>query len=193
MMELKRRLRGTIHKSGFAIKRLIPRPSTLFIKKFYKDKKEGLVGAEVGVYRGENAKSILKTLPIKKLYLIDPYIPYKDFNSRELEKSKRKILNVIRKSDNRAVLVMKTSTEAVSEIPDNLDFVYIDGDHSYKHAKEDMINYYKKLKSGGVLAGHDIENGIDLNDGVTKAFVEFVNEKKLKPYILFPDWWVVKS
>lgn len=35
-----------------------------------------LSGAEIGVEDGKHAKSILDNLPIQKLYLIDPYIPY---------------------------------------------------------------------------------------------------------------------
>ena len=26
-----------------------------------------------------------------------------------------------------------------------------------------------------------------------RAFVEFVSENNLKPYIHYPDWWVVKN
>ena len=60
--------------------------------------------------------------------------------------------------------------------------------------KKDMKEYYKKLKIGGVLAGHDIQNGhCPEHDGVTRAFVEFVIEKNLKPYILAPDWWLIKG
>lgn len=35
------------------------------------------------------------------------------------------------------------------------DFVYIDGDHSYIGAKSDLMNYYPKVRRGGVIAGHD--------------------------------------
>ena len=49
-----------------------------------------------------------------------------------------------------------TSSELIKSFPDNFfDFIYIDGDHSYKGAKSDLINYYAKVRRGGVLAGHD--------------------------------------
>lgn len=35
------------------------------------------------------------------------------------------------------------------------DFIYIDGSHYYNDVKEDIIKYLPKLKSTGVLAGHD--------------------------------------
>jgi len=49
-----------------------------------------------------------------------------------------------------------TNLELIKSFPDEyFDFVYIDGDHSYKGAKSDLINYFRKLRSGGVIAGHD--------------------------------------
>lgn len=49
-----------------------------------------------------------------------------------------------------------TSSDLIKSFPDNFfDFIYIDGDHSYKGAKSDLTNYYSKVRRGGVLAGHD--------------------------------------
>lgn len=38
---------------------------------------------------------------------------------------------------------------------DSLDFVFIDGDHRYECVLEDINAWLPKVKSGGVLAGHD--------------------------------------
>ena len=35
------------------------------------------------------------------------------------------------------------------------DFVYIDGDHSYNGAKSDLIHFFPKVRTGGLIAGHD--------------------------------------
>lgn len=46
--------------------------------------------------------------------------------------------------------------EVYSQFPDGyFDFIYIDGDHSYKGAKGDLINFFPKVRVGGVIAGHD--------------------------------------
>ena len=37
---------------------------------------KGLICAEIGVKEGEHAIEMLDFLPIKKLYLIDPFLPY---------------------------------------------------------------------------------------------------------------------
>jgi hypothetical protein len=35
--------------------------------------------------------------------------------------------------------------------------IYVDGDHSYQGCKKDLDVAYRKLKSGGLLLGHDYE------------------------------------
>ena len=47
------------------------RPAIQFVRSEMKSL--DLVGLEIGVYHGDNAKSMLMNLPIKKLYLIDSY------------------------------------------------------------------------------------------------------------------------
>lgn len=47
------------------------RPSTEFFKKHFKD--QPLIGIEIGVFKGDNAKNLLENLNIEKLYLVDSY------------------------------------------------------------------------------------------------------------------------
>jgi len=63
------------------IKKLSPfiwftRSMTRFMIKNYSNKK--MIGAEIGVEYGLNAKTMLKYLSIEKLYLIDPYFGNQD-------------------------------------------------------------------------------------------------------------------
>lgn len=49
-----------------------------------------------------------------------------------------------------------TNKQVIDKFQDGFfDFIYIDGDHSYKGAKSDLINFYPKVRVGGVIAGHD--------------------------------------
>ena len=52
--------------------------------------KKKVVGAEIGVFRGENARNILEKLNLQKLYLIDSY-DYEDLNYRDLARKHLKI------------------------------------------------------------------------------------------------------
>ncbi|MBT5491708.1 class I SAM-dependent methyltransferase, partial [bacterium] len=36
-----------------------------------------------------------------------------------------------------------------------LDFIYIDANHTYESAKEDIQLWYPKIKVGGMISGHD--------------------------------------
>jgi predicted O-methyltransferase YrrM len=45
---------------------------------------------------------------------------------------------------------------AASVIQDQVDFVFIDGDHSYDGVIRDIKAWLPKVKPGGVIAGHDL-------------------------------------
>jgi predicted O-methyltransferase YrrM len=175
-----------------------PRASIKAIEKANEDSCHNLIGVEVGVYKGENAKSILKTLNIDKLYLIDPYVYYDDYGDvaggqKTFDKLLKKTIKTLQKYENKYILIKKTANDALPDIPNNLDFVYIDGNHKYEYVKQDIENYYPKLKSGGILAGHDIENGeIAEHDGIVKAVLDFAHKHKLQVKIKSPDWLLVK-
>ena len=69
-----------------------------------------------------------------------------------------------------------TSTEAASRIGnETLDWAYIDGNHSYEYVVQDLRNYWKKVRSGGLLMGDDYSEGHWWGDGVVRAVDEFVN------------------
>ena len=63
-----------------------------------------------------------------------------------------------------------TSAEAGKIYNGELDFLFIDGDHSYNGVKLDVDIWFPKLKSGGVIVMHDIEWA----DGVKKVVAEDV-------------------
>jgi predicted O-methyltransferase YrrM len=133
------------------------------IKHKFKDKE--LVGAEIGTRYGYNAKQILKYLNIKKLYLIDPYESSQPgYRDKSFEKAKR----ILKKYNKKIIFVKKLSQDAVDDIPDNLDFVYIDGSHKYEDVKRDIELYHKKLSKEGVLCGHDFDSPY-----VARAVIEF--------------------
>ena len=162
------------------------RPSTKFLLKYYKN--TSITGAEIGVDYGLNAKTILKILNLKKLYLIDPYIQKLDnVSGDERFNSAKKYLS---KYNEKIIFIRKTSEDAINDIPSNLDFIYIDGLHDYENIKKDIELYYPKVKSGGILGGHDFWGN---EIGVCKAVLEFVENNNLKLYGELTDWWIIKK
>ena len=58
--------------------------------------------------------------------------------------------------DNFVEPVIMTSEEASKVVPNELDFLFIDGSHTYESARSDYKHWVKKLRLGGILAIHDI-------------------------------------
>ena len=98
-----------------------------------------IVGAEIGIGRGENLCTFLQQCPnIKKMYGVDPFIPYNDclnypytgvpvhtYNLKEVEANKMIALHNIKFSghSDKVIFIEKTSKDAINDIEDNsLDF-----------------------------------------------------------------------
>ena len=140
---------------------------------------EGTVGLELGVWTGENFANILQQCPgIKTLYGMDPYLPYQDWNrpitQEMIDDVKRQSMENIKLSgyEDKVQFLFTTAKDGLQLIEDgSLDFIFVDGDHSYENAKHDISNYYSKVRSGGLFSGHDFSL-----PGVTKALKEFITE-----------------
>lgn len=159
-----------------------------------------LTGVEIGTSLGINAEAMLKQMNIKKLYLIDPYITYKGYEEEArwiinrygtFSEIERKMKKRLKKYQDRYTLIKKKSSEAVKELPSNLDFVYIDGNHEYDYVMKDMELYYPKIKEGGILGGDDF-NKLYLPE-VTNAVIDFANKNNLQLYSYGSDWWIIKG
>jgi hypothetical protein len=165
----------------------LPRPSTKLIHRVYGE--TPLVGVEIGTGFGENALSLLNELSIERLYCIDPFVPYLDGKTEaqtDYLSNSEITLRLLSKYKN-VKLIRKFSSEAWKEIPKNIDFVYIDGNHNYEYVLGDIHNYYPLLHEKGVIAGHDI----DWFD-VRKAIDDFCRVKSITPLIRTPDWIIFK-
>lgn len=130
---------------------------------------EGDTDVEIGVHRGFFAKSFLRNWKGKTYHLVDPWLPYgqidKDRTADFLHTKE------LFKDDKRVTIWRMTSEEAAKEVPDDLDFVYIDADHNYPKVMLDLQSWYPKVKQGGILAGHDT-----FASGVLNALLEFFDQ-----------------
>lgn len=154
----------------------VPRPSVLYAKELFGEQPIRVL--EIGVSQGLNAFSMLQTLNIQELYLIDPYIGNEkkqelDIMRRNLKDYQHKIKELL--------ITSKSSLEVLEEA--KFDFIYVDGDHSYEGCYFDIEEYSKLLAPNGILAGHDL----DCSD-VAQAAINYAiqNQKNIK--ILFPDY-----
>jgi len=85
----------------------------------------------------------------------DPQMEYADkIPDREAYKE---FLNNIAKIDGLNHRTIRLESKEASELyhDKSLDLVFIDGDHSYNSVSADLHAWFKKVKPGGTIAGHD--------------------------------------
>ena len=77
----------------------------------------------------------------------------------------------------------ETVEEMATLFPEGIDFLFIDGDHSYEGVKQDFEDYSPLVRTGGIAACHDTLMAADdsslHNMGVAKFFRELDMPKKL--------------
>ena len=118
-------------------------------------------GAEVGVAEGIYSEVLCQTIPNLELYCADLWDTYyRGFSNvriKDLEMQEEALALAHEKLDRyNAKYIRAASFDAVKEIEDDcLDFVYIDGDHSFDYVMMDLILWSKKVKPGGIVSGHD--------------------------------------
>ena len=160
------------------------------------------VCVEIGTHKGEFAEEILKTFPTCTLYCIDPYCSYPEYDDTINKFTGDAIyidtsMRLKELYGDRVHFIREFSSKAVSMIPDQIDFLYIDGNHSYPFVKQDLELYYPKMKSNRYILGDDAVDldGIPRNAvgdilvewvsgaygyyGVIKAFREFTAKNNL--------------
>lgn len=174
------------------------------LPKLFKDM--GLkVGAEIGVYHGEFTKKFCEAG--LKMYAIDPWAAYLGAGRSENKTDKQDLnYNIAQKNLSPypdCKLIRKSSMDALEDFDDqSLDFVYIDGDHRFRYIAEDLTEWYKKVRSGGVISGHDYfctaPNANNVLCHVKPVVDAFVKTYGLKSFYIIgqndktPSWVIIK-
>jgi len=137
------------------------------------------VGLEIGVSLGSTTEILLRSIPNLKLFGVDPYMYYIDWNGNEIidnDEYMNTMLNAIKPYNERFVHIRKTSDDAVLDFEnESLDFIFIDGVHTYDQVKKDCENFYPKLKKNGLFSGHDY-NAISVVRNAVDDFKKTVNK-----------------
>ena len=105
--------------------------------------------AEIGVFEGETTKFILKNCSqIKTFLLVDPYDskPYSKYYSPLYDELKGRNVSFFKMTSEQAAPIIKDGS---------LDLVFIDGLHDFDNVTLDINLWLPKVRSGGILCGHD--------------------------------------
>jgi hypothetical protein len=92
----------------------------------------------------------------------------------------------------RFVLLRAESRDASGQVPDGLDFVYLDADHSYLGVLDELTAWFPKVRTGGIIGGHDY--GHVQFPGVQQAVDGFFGRLEWRVYSEGDGvWWVQKA
>lgn len=163
------------------------------------------VGAEVGVLRGEFSEYLLSSVSFSAFHCIDAWrhlpgrIDITNLSDAGHEENYQATRARLARFAPMVQMQRCDSIEAAGSLPDEaLDFIYIDGDHSYDACLADLEAYYPKVKRGGILAGHDYLDGslAEGEFGVKRAVGEFVRRSKHDGFFVsggaWPSWLLIK-
>lgn len=145
-------------------------------------------GAEIGVAEGKFSEVLCEAMPGLELLCVDPWERYPQ-NQRGggSEKQHNNLQDAIdRLSKYNTKLVRQMSMEAVIDVPwDSLDFVYIDGNHNFDYVMQDIIEWSKCVRSGGVVSGHDYYHFNQ--SGVIEAVDAYIKAHGIR------QWWITQE
>lgn len=182
---------GTVNQYYMGLNQLL-----IYVWEKYKEpsREQLWKGLEIGAYMGESTHMFLSSGLFRGGFtVIDPWEgPHKGLQSKgdieqfSWDKIKKDFENNVEMFYDRnwcdVNVIRGWSQNAHTLIEDeSLDFIYIDGDHTYMGVKEDIQNYLPKLKKGGLMAGHDYE--LDTWSGVVDAVDHTIG----KPERVFMD------
>ena len=136
-------------------------------------------GAEVGVWRGDFSALLLRLNRPKKLFLVDPWAHSGEHQRAMYGRRAQPVMDEIYESvlerfagRDQVVVRRETSADAVANLS-QLDWAYIDGDHTYEAVKADLEAYGKLVRPGGVMAGDDYAGKAWWSGGVRQAVDEY--------------------
>jgi len=163
----------------------------------------GSIVVEIGSWQGKSTYCLSKGLKSGKLYAIDPFNKdagadvetQKDYNNKVTQNSLLTSFekNMIDLKVFQKIIVKNGYSYNFHDDFDEIDFLFIDGDHSIDGCKLDYNLYAHKIKKGGYIALHDYyPDRLDL--GPTYV----INEMVLKSddftfYKIFDSLWVGKK
>ena len=146
---------------------------------------------EIGVAEGWYSKVIMEKNPQLKLYGVDPWTPYRGYSdytrTSTFDRLEAEAHHQLDPYPNYTFL-KEFSTDALKRFEDNtVDFVYLDGNHAEPYISEDIRGWYKKVRPGGILAGHDYTRTRAHRNDTRQAVQKFAKEQNKIVFVLGTD------
>ncbi len=148
------------------------------------------VGVEIGVERALYSEVLLRANPKATIYLVDPWRAHRAYRDHTSQ-SKLTVFHELaqerlRPFGKRARVMRSMSMDAVLRFRHgDLDFAYLDANHTFDFVMLDLIEWSKRVRPGGIVAGHDFlrhpPKGYH-NWGVIKAAHAYADAHGISPW-----------
>jgi hypothetical protein len=157
------------------------------------------IGAELGVCRGTNAVQLLFRTKPSLLFLVDKWE-----KAEYLQKSHElsdlwyddhylSVADIFKEQikEGKVVLHKQHSSSFLASLPDNsLDWVYIDSNHHYQCVSREIALSVKKVKTGGLIMGHDYAtNPKGWGTSVIRAVNERIKNRDIQMEAITNEQW----
>ena len=139
------------------------KPNRKYFLKYLIEQNNYTTMTEVGVRDGRTTFYLLDNCPNLTIYGVD--LSNAGYYNNEVKA----------KYSDRLIPIQGNSHLVADRVP-QVDLVFIDADHSYNGCRGDIIAYSPKVKSGGILSGHDIDY-----PGVNSAVKQYVKSFDVGP------------
>lgn len=175
----------------------VPRPTpphsrslSRILHNHFQDREAKLIGAEIGIHRGETSRTLLDAFPNLTLIMVDPWIEWPDKSrfggdhvseqtQEQFDECRGEALETTRPHRSRRVVLEMPSVDASSFLGNRLlDWAFIDAGHDYENVRDDIAAWWPLIRSGGLLCGHDMWHR--RFKGVTRAVQEFGEQNGLE-------------
>jgi predicted O-methyltransferase YrrM len=156
---------------------------------------------EIGVSRGIYSGYLTRQNPEAIVWSIDPWVIDDEYQERGV--NQQMMEELYREAQQRlagtnATIIRARSLDAVQEFePESIDAVYIDGDHHLYQVIADIYHWEKRVRPGGIVAGHDFARYPSGNCHVKDAVLAWTRNYRIHPWFVCQwrnsSWFWVKT
>ncbi len=148
---------------------------------------------EIGVKIGDYTEVLAKANPQAKVYGVDPWAIYPGYrdgaarNNPEIMEEHYQYAQEKLSPYPNCRLIRKFSMDAVKDFEfGSIDMVYIDANHDKAHCTEDLDEWSRKVRVGGIISGHDYKQYPTIHEKleVVEAVNEYTQSHGINPWFV---------
>jgi hypothetical protein len=169
---------------------------------------QNAVCAELGVFKGEFSEAILTCAKPKECHFVDvwwsvfgEYYPdwgiYTNNGKLTTRSAYETAASRIKRFSGNNTIHVGSDLDYLQTFPDQyFDWAYIDSSHEYDHTKSELAILSRKIKTDGIICGHDWHNdSTHVHYGVRLAIEEFCSSQRWEVFYTdgFMQWAIRRS